>query len=73
MQSLQCKLVDALLNVVASGYIINTKGSLIHWVELGSDNYRVFVTEAIVRDALMPILVPNVMDVVEEALGLVVA
>lgn len=72
MQDLLCKLIDSLLNVFASRCIINSKGTLIYKVELDGDNYRVSMTEAIVRDAFFPMLVPNVMDVVEKSFGSVI-
>ena len=45
---------------------------MIHGVPLCEGNYRVFVVEAHVPEASLPIPVANVMDIVAEAMGFIV-
>ncbi|XP_060961635.1 uncharacterized protein LOC115720758 isoform X2 [Cannabis sativa] len=65
-------LVEPDFKLVAKGYIIETISSDIHGKPIGDDK-RVTISEAIVPKAKLPVKVPGVMELVEEAVDSCVA
>ena len=61
MQDYHCELVDAF------------EGVVIHQKELRDDNYRIVVTEEIFKDVPLPILVPNMTNIVENVVRSIIA